>query len=331
MQKWPYLILIASTLGYAVSPFYVVGENYVSYFNSERELSISRGIHPSSWTLDRKLCRLWVTSEEDSNLVAFENGNKWDEIKFTGKIISDVVDSQFATNNGNNLIEFRDPSGHVKSQVFFENLPDLKQIHFLPGGGSWNLFQRKTSLNRDSLWVNKTDDQGTELKKIFLEASQELWGRTIFSYEKTNQRLWIGYTRSTPQHMYSPYVVQLSSTGEKEFDYQWTDRGVLFDGCVEPTGDFSIFRDIPSPEFTVPLYSYLELLPWKGIPVTRLALSTNLLVNSMDCRPDGVYVAVHSVLGGEPHQILHWDRNPKSLAEPLVTVPPKIQEVLTCD
>ena len=106
---------------------------------------------------------------------------------------------------------------------------------------------------------------------------------------------------------------------------------MFFDGCLEENGVFLMARDIPTMPFTVPVYSFIERLQKEGDAKPILDLDLNLLVDSMACKPNSLYAAVHSILGGEARQVIKWDKNDLKSSEIILNLPGRANKMWVCE
>jgi hypothetical protein len=325
------LVFFFSRLALANPAFYVLGENYLLYSKEGESPIIWSNIEPKSWAMDTDHCRLWVTSNENSHLFQFEKGKKISEKPFFERIVSDVNQGKFATVDDFNKIRFRDEKGEVVKEVENGNVASLKKLTFLSTEESVALFQSVDSRFRDSLWLSRLNVQGSEVHRFTVEGSRDLWGNTDTFLDEKNDRIWVGYSGDTSQHTYSPLVKSFTLSGALESSFQWNDRGLFFDGCLDEKGDFFMARDIPTMPYTVPVYSFLEKLKPKETPERVLELDLNLLVDSVACEANLVYFAVHSILGGEARQIMVWSKNKREEMKVILPLPSRAKKIFLCE
>jgi hypothetical protein len=330
MKLYLILLISFSSLALANSAFYVLGENYILFSKQGESPIILSDIEPKSWALDRDRCRLWVTTQADTQLFQFDSGKKTAETPFLGRIVSDFRLNKFVTVEGSKKIHIRNDTGEVLKEIESSDVANLKRWVFLSNDESLALFQSESSKTGDSLWLARLNVEGTEVQRSLVEGSGGLWGNADFFVDEKNNQVWVGYARNTPEHTYSPFVKSFSLSGIKERSFHWNERGLFFDGCLNGRGDFLMVRDIPTMPYTVPVYSFFEKFSSKENPERVLEFDMNLLVDSIACESEAIYFAVHSILGGEARQIMVWSENKKKMPEPILTLPSRSQKIFFC-
>ena len=125
-------VLFAKSLC-AAPTFYVLGENYVLY-STFKEFTVVYGVSAKSWALDANLCRLWITTEGQNQLISFDRGQKQGEISFSGRIVSDFSKSQFSTVLDSGEMQLRNSDGAVVSQFPIQDAKNLRTVSLLSNG-----------------------------------------------------------------------------------------------------------------------------------------------------------------------------------------------------
>lgn len=329
-------ILLGKTL-IASTALYVLGEDYLLFSKSKSFQTFEKIILAKNAAFDPHSCRLWVVSEETSQLFVFDKGSKLSSIAFDGKIISDFHDGKFFTLSDQGEAQIRNGLGEIQSKFKINESDSLIHLAFLSNGDSWGLFQRgnRTLGLKNELWISKINNKGEELKTVTLEPAEEFWGKVQLFVDELRDRMWIGYARASAHHAYAPKVDRFSLSGNPEGTFQWDERGFFFDGCVNPRGDFIFARDLPSSPYTVPDYSYVEKISGQGLsvgPAERvLELETSRLVDSMACHSDSLFFATHSIFGSEPKQLLRWQAATGHAPEVYLDLPGTAKRVFVCD
>lgn len=324
------LVFFFSSFALANSAFYVLGENYILFSKQGESPVLWSEIEPRSWAIDKDSCRLWVTTKANSHLFQFDKGKKTSETPFMGRIVSNFSGKKFVTVEGSNKIQFRNEKTEVLQEIENADAANLKKWVFLSNEESFALFQSVNSKTRDSLWLARLNVQGTEVQRFSVEGAHDLWGNSDAFVDENKGRIWVGYARNTPEHSYSPSVKSFSFLGIKEGSFQWGERGLFFDGCLNENGDFFMARDVPTMPYTVPVYSFFEKLSPPKITERVLDFDMNLLVDSIACESDAIYFAVHSILGGEARQIMILSKNNNKTPEPILNLPSRPQKMFLC-
>jgi hypothetical protein len=89
-------------------------------------------------------------------------------------------------------------------------------------------------------------------------------------------------------------------------------------------------RDIPTMPYTVPVYSYLERLTPHNSLKPLMELNANLLVDSLFCDSEHIFMAVHSILGGQERQILKTSKDLSNPPEIIKVLPGRAQKLWVC-
>ena len=324
------LLCVSFKATFASPAFYVIGEDYLLFSDSTGFTQLEEGLSLRTWALDSKECRLWATSQENNQLLAFVKGKKVQAIGLQGRILSDFNQGLFATASGESQIQLRNKGGKVVKKFGFDESALLKQMILLSSGETWSLIAKKTG----ELSLIRLDTNGKELKRVVLNSTDEFWGNARFFIDEIRDRIWVGYSSRLPHYAYAPLVEKLSLSGEKQGFYQWDERGFFFDGCVDSSGDFILARDLPTSPYTVPDYSFLEKIQassQKEIQTERfLELETNRLVDSLACNAKGLFLATHSIFGSEPKQVLYGSENPKEPLQEVLKLPSRALKILLC-
>jgi len=330
------LVLVAQNL-LAGQPLYVVGEDYVLFSESNQSTVLERGILPRSMALDPDRCRLWITTDSDSQLKVFEKGIEVSSSEYKGRIVSEFNHQRFVTVSSTGDVQFRDSQGEVLFQFQIENSESLVKLAILSNDESWGLLQQpnRSEKSKNDLWITRISRDGKITKKLPLDPAEEFWGKVQFFVDEFRKRIWIGYARASAHHAYAPKVEKLNLEGGYEGTFQWDERGFFFDGCIDPVGDFILARDLPSSPYTVPDYSFIEKIKGQGklgeLPQRVLELETSRLVDSMSCQAKSIFFATHSIFGSEPKKLLVWSGNTNQAPEDYLNLPGIAKKVFICN
>ncbi len=309
----------------------VVGENYVLFQNENKTPVVKTGIEPLSWVFDKSACRLWVTSDKGLKLSSYRRGYLESEREFSGTLISEIENNQFFSLSSDfKKVHLWNSEGELVSELSHPGGAYLKRIGRLSSDNFWTLNQGARSGSKQDLWLSRLDEKGQVINELTVETRSELWGASKVILNESTGTLWLGYSMTTPQHTYSPQIKKISSHWTIEDSYQWKDRGLFFDSCLDREGNVWVARDIPTMPYTVPVYSFLEKLLESSVSHSGLDLDTNLLVDSMTCHEDAIYLAVRSILGGENKQILKWSKDSGKRPETVLRLPDKAQQIWVC-
>ncbi|MFM8269385.1 MAG: hypothetical protein ACKN9V_04280, partial [Pseudomonadota bacterium] len=162
--------------------------------------------------------------------------------------------------------------------------------------GFWSLQFQKENNFLEVIYFNS---RGEVIWSKPVSKNTDLWSQPKLNYISKRDQLWISYTTASIHHAYSPLVELWNSKGEKIKIFPYSDRGVLLDTCKTVNDEFLVSRDIPSSPYTVPLFSFLELLTPDSKPKSIYQAGDNYLISSIQCRPDAIWALQKSVLGSQ--------------------------------
>ncbi|NBT58236.1 hypothetical protein EBT16_05580 [bacterium] len=273
---------------------WIIGEKTVSFYSPNQEVQTLEGISAQSSLVDPKTCHLWVQSQEGL-LQIFPSLKVQTKTTSKEKILGSEILEDF-------FITFSDTSWTVRalSGDPVRSFPSLaSQPVGLQGNkqiGFWSLqFDRE----ENHLDLIHFDEFGKLLWSKPVSQSAELWSLPKLILIPALDQIWIGFTASSTTHAYSPMVELWTTNGERVKKYPFSDRGLLLDTCTTPNQDFLLARDIPSSPYTVPLFSFIELLSPSEKPKLLYQAFDNYLISSLQCSSDGFWVLQKSVLGGQ--------------------------------
>lgn len=331
MMKYIHVVtLVVFALPLFAQEWVVVGEDFLLFQNENKPEVLVNGVRSKSWALDSSSCRLWLTDESGKRLRSFVHGVESESQAFEGRIVSDVEKHHFFTKTDLGEIQLRSSSGSILSTIEAKNSQFITKIREGASGELWTLNQGKIDTQRDSFWLSQINSVTGTNKNIFIESDIDLWGTTDLVLDDKLGHLWVGYSSATPKHTYSPRVKLFSKDGILKSNYKWEERGLFFGGCLEKSGGFLMARDIPTMPYTVPVYSFLERLIPNNSPKPVMELNLNLLVDSLFCDSENVFMAVHSILGGQERQILRSSKDLSNPPEVIKVLPGRAQKLWVC-
>lgn len=304
---------------------WVVGEDYIARWKENQPLE-TFPMQNTSWTLNQKTCDLWVTNEKETLRLISPKAPAPSPFPGHGKILSKTFESSFYTKNAKNVLEERDSQGRVK--MFHGAIPPL--AHSFARGPATS-FLLEYSMEQNLLNLVTYDAKMALEKTTSLAPGATLWSTPKMTFDSSERNVWIGYTAQTAQHMYSPVVELRGKNGQLKQSQSWNARGLLLDQCLEKNGSLTVARDLPSPNFTVPLYSFLENLEENASPVQIYEAEVNLLIDSVACREDGIYMAQRSLFTSEGSHLQRWNRKTGDKGQTLTKLPGQAWKIYVCD
>jgi hypothetical protein len=126
--------------------------------------------------------------------------------------------------------------------------------------------------NQEGYWTLDFQEKNKSLKLVHLSSKgqvhwektisekKELWGTPKLHGSKDSSQLWISFSVTSPEHVYSPRVEIWSTSGDKIKTLQFSEKGLLLDSCLIENNTLLVSRDIPSYPYTAPLFTFLEKL-----------------------------------------------------------------------
>ena len=309
---------------------WVLGEGYVALNSLNQGVQLIHGLRPKSWALDSKLCRLWVEDEITRQLWKIDTDGSAEPVTTGARIISDLRDGRWLTLLGTQTIQERDASGLVLNSWKVDWANGVKRIHLLGNAQSLVLNHIESSNRKSELSVLRFDKEWNKIQTYLVESQAELWGGFDFQVDESRQNLWLGYAKTTPSHVYSPQVGHFDLNGTAKTIKSFNERGLFFGSCLSPEGTYLMARDIPSAQFTVPVYSFLEKFIAGGQSSTALNLETNLLVDALACDSEAVSIASHSILNASKTELITWDWNLSHSPQRIADLPAKANHIYHC-
>lgn len=321
------LAFFLSTWVFGAAPSgWIVGEDFVARTDLKSSLKVTAGLEPRGWALDEKSCRLWVVTE-DGVLASF-SPRRSAGIAEEGvdQILSEVEGGYFYTRGRDQrTLEQRTAEGTV-AKSWPKPWVKSAQTIVRHGGRAWAL-----SNDDKKIWLSHLDADLNETKQTVVSENFELWGDTRVYLDAETKSLWVGFTRTTLTHIYSPSVRRFDFEGNALSEYVGKERGLFFDACLDAGRGLLFSRDLPSDSgYTVPLHSFLETLSPDAQVKGEYAAETNYFIDSLGCRPDRVYMLQRSIFGSDGNHLVVWKRGAAGIGERLTRLPGKGKKLYVC-
>lgn len=273
---------------------WIMSEKAISFYSPDKGIQVLEGISAKKSLVDPETCNLWVQSQ-NRLLQISPNLEIQKEISTPDSLLgAEVLDGIFFSTSHESWT-LRDKAG--ESVRIFPSLissPETLQGNLKSGFWSLQFLREKNVLE-----IIHFDSEGQMLWKRPVSTKVELWSDPKLNLLTKQDQLWISYTASSNSHAYSPVVELWTPRGDKLKTFSYSDRGLLLDACTTDDEAFLISRDIPSSPYTIPLFSFLELLTPDTKPKTLYQASDNYLINSLQCRSNVIWALQKSVLGGQ--------------------------------
>lgn len=305
------------------STYWIIGEDYIDTVDGSGSPLHSWFLRPSSYGFDSKNCRVWA--EESSAINIFGTDGYRKSTTVSGSIVSDRLSDSIFIRSGENLHQFNEDGTLVESK--FD--PDYSSVQRLVNAepGFWALHHQP--VRKNSLWVSRVSLQLENGKPILLSTGHDRWSTQKIFPDGTGGA-WVGFTTATPTTAYSPAVAKIDSNGNVVLKRVFKERGLFFDGCPLPSGEFLLSRDIPSNSgFTVPVYSFLESIAVAGTSSTLYSAETNYFIDSVLCERDFVTMAERSIFGSDGSFLSRWDFG-ATQSYRLVRLRGRVQQIYHC-
>jgi len=237
------------------------------------------------------------------------------------KILSDIHNGTFLTKAINGELQKRDQKGHLLEEMDRPWLSYAERVTLTSSGG-WALHLNK---NEDKLWLAELDNDYLQSQTLTVSEKRYLWTTPKMLWDGNS--VWVGYTTATNLTPYSPSISQFNSKGFKG-NFTWKDKGVFFDFCLDYDGSVLLSRDIPSPQFTVPVYPFLERIASDMSTQTYYSGETNWFIDSLVCGRDSIYMIERSIFGSDGSRIVFKKRDATAIE--LFKLPAQAMELYAC-
>lgn len=278
----------------ATPALWIISEKKISFYSPDRGIQELEGITPKSSLVDPATCTLWVQSENHLLQVLPSFQIKKDIVSSEALLGSETIEGLFISFTDKHW-SFRNLEGNI-----VETFPSLAshptQLQGTRKAGFWSLDFQEDENRLDLISFNA---QGKHRSSWVISDQPELWSEPRLNWVQNTDQLWISYTASSMAHAYSPIVELWNTKGEKLKTLAYSDRGILLDTCTTVNHEFLLARDIPSSPYTVPLFSFLELLTSSEKPKSLYQGHDNNLISSIQCRSNAIWTLQKSVLGGQ--------------------------------
>ncbi|NBX76809.1 MAG: hypothetical protein EBQ92_09660 [Proteobacteria bacterium] len=300
----------------ATPSVWIIGEKSLSFYSPSLGLQSFPNLDAQTSLVDEKTCALWVQSQ--GRLFQLQPGiSIQKEITTPENLLGSKTKENLFLTFSDKFWTVRDTDGNgVRSFPALANHP----VNFEGDSsiGFWSLDFNQEKNNLDLIHFN-LDGQRFWSKPV--SKNVELWSQPRLNLIPSSDQLWISFTVSSTSHAYSPYVELWNSAGEMKKTFPFPDRGLLLDACTTANESFLISRDIPSSPYTVPLFSFLELLSPSTAPKSIYQAFDNYLISSLQCQPDVIWTLQKSVLGGQTTRLVELspkmeEKNVLPLKEP---------------
>ena len=295
------LLYLITSFSAEASHTWIVGEKSVTFFTQGTQPQTLPMNSIQQTVLDPSDCSLWVQSS--SSLLKIKSDLTKDfEIGTALNLLGDTVSrNSFLTSEGEKW-QIRNEKG-IAFSTFPAPAVFPKSLQGDPESGFWVLdLKEKEKL----LELVHFDKKGTIHWKQVVSEKSEIWGSPVLRLDSTSQILWIAFTVTSTDHIYSPRVELWSTSGIRLNSFQATHRGVLFDACLQSPGHLVSASDLPSSPYTAPLFSFLDLFDSSFSPKRIHTTNENWLIPSIQCSSSQVWMLKTSLFGGTDHQLVKW-------------------------
>ncbi len=302
---------------------WLVGSDYLAY----TELNFPPLIlqkETSSEGYDPATCKVWVRDAKSGKLSAFAPKQQNEISAPSGEILSDWLGDAFLTlSPDKKSIEIRNTEGKVQKMVEAPWAVHAKRV--IAGNNTrWAL-----SGDENRLWLTHLDANYQLVKETPLATSRDFWGNSKILFNSKTNKLWVGFAETKPSHAYSPTVLRVDPDGKIEAKFEWNERGLFFDVCLD-SESVLISRDMPSLPYTVPVYSTLEAIPEAGKASTYYQADANLFIDGMICETDRILMVQRSIFGSDGSYLVDWNRKSGSTGKQLFRLPSPIRKLYAC-
>lgn len=280
-------------------------------------------MHPKSVSLDRTSCDLYVGDEHETLFRFAARGSKPEPLQSKGFLLEEEFQTTYYARNTKNQLEERNKEGSVLQTL----LAIPKTSRSFKRGLQKNYILDYRDNQLDLLVLSKNSGSSTT---VSLSHGSELWSEPKLTLD-TKGTPWVGYTSRTVSHMYAPVLKHFDAAGKTLQTTEWPDRGIFFDLCAEENGSVTISRDIPTSNFTVPVYSFLENIVPGSKPIQQYEAETNFFIDSMVCTPNTVWMIQRSIFGSEGSHVQEWERGNKDTGKTLFKLPGRAWKIQVCD
>ena len=308
---------------------WVVGKDYVAFWEGTSEFKVERSIVPESWGFEAARCRLWVTDKNSHQLLSLLPGELTAILKteLQGRILSDSEGGQFFTyNSAVSQIERRGTDGAVLGSFALGDPALLSRVRSL-GQVSWGLF-----LNPDEnkIWLRQYDEKFQKTKELPVATAKVIWANPRFLISPESKELWVGYTASGPTAPYTPIIKKMTSEGKAVAEFTFKEKGIFFDFCFEGE-KVLVARDIPTAPYTVPVHSFLEELSPGDLKKSVYSAATNYFIDSVGCTEDSVWMAQRSIFSSDGSYLVHWKKGDSSAGTIIQKLPASADQLYLCE
>jgi hypothetical protein len=295
IRPWLFFWIAFTSLAHSSSSsVWIIGEKNLSFYSPTEGLQTFPELTAQSSLVDPNTCSLWVQSQ--GRLFKFSPGiTIQKEIISSEKLLGSTTSDGLFITFSDELWTIRETEGNkVRSFTALAAHPVNLEGNSKAGFWSLDFNQEKNALNLIHFSL-----EGQSLWSKPVSKNVELWSQPKLNLIQSLEQLWISFTASSTSHAYSPHVELWNPKGDLKKSYPFSDRGLLLDTCTTENGSFLISRDIPSSPYTVPLFSFLELLSPLTEPKSLYQAFDNYLISSLQCQSDSLWTLQKSVLGGQ--------------------------------
>ncbi len=299
------VLLLSSTFAKADAyRGWIVGKNYLAQW-SEAEMGSVPTQRNVSHAFDPKGCRLWLMSS-DGTLSSYLNSDlsPVKTLKVSaGAIVSYLSDGHFFVLTQNGELQKRTAEGQVATTFSIADADKLLRLES-SADAVWGLFLDSTA-NR--IWLRRFDPQLNLKKEIPVASANVIWANPRLHVHSGTDEAWVGYSTSAVGLSTTPMVKRFLPDGSEASVFSWGQRGLFFDQCEE--GDHMLAaRDLPTPPYTVPVFSFIDELVPGAKPKRQYAAPDNYFIDSLSCRADSFWMVQRSIFGSDGSYLVGFDR-----------------------
>lgn len=317
------LILFLGLASVSFGEVWLVTPEFLQWVSPNPEQDLQFKADSSAVSIDSKSCQAWMKTEEGLHKVDFR-GNSLLNVPFhiEGIILSHAnPKGEFLTATAGQW-RVQNSEGQVVLEM---PRPTNRALHVTPwqGDSAWYLTEGK----ENELILGKIPANG-ETQRFSISKGVDLWGNVRVQADSVHKRVWIGYSATTSEHIYSPILELRDWEGNLIFKKEISERALFFDSCLSEDGKLIFSRDLPTMPYTVPLYSYIESLSADGTLERLYTASENQFLDSISCGTGNtVYALQRSIFGSDGQRIVKYENHTETLIRPADS---KAREVYLC-
>lgn len=283
------------------SQVWIVGNQSLTFFSEGTQPKTLPMEAVQQSIVDPSDCSLWVQTPGSLSKINTQLQKEFPTTTSLALLGDSVTRNSFLSSNGESW-QIRNKDG-IEFSTFPSPVAFPRSLQGDPENGFWVLdFKEREKL----LELVHFDKKGNIHWKKLVSAKTELWGNPVLRFDSSSQELWIAYTVTSADHVYSPRIELWSTSGKHLNTFQSTQRGLLFDACLQSPGQLVSASDLPSSPYTAPLFSFLDLFDFSFSPKRIHTTDENWLIPSIQCSFSQVWMLKTSLFGGTNHQLAEW-------------------------